>query len=210
MVSCTNLISAKASEATRRQALDHQNHDTYLKYQSSLKALDIQATYYDLEPDYECRNMEQSMAHHRDVNVPQRMNAAAIAQFEEEDDIITINERIAILTLKIAGRPEAHKDLERERSQLYNRKAKRLRAWKLDFIERWWDTSYDEYVSGNDFYERDTTILFDIYKKYLPERTRLREYLFQKKTLDSEAGRQCLEDMITLCNSTERTIYYPG
>lgn len=32
---------AKASQATRGQALNHQNHDTYLKYQSSLKALDI-------------------------------------------------------------------------------------------------------------------------------------------------------------------------
>lgn len=150
------------------------------------------------------------MAHHRDVNVPQKMNAAAIAQFEAEDDVIAINKRISVLTLKIAGNPKAHKDLERERSQLYNRKAKRLRAWKSDFIESWWEASYDEYVSGNDFLERDTTILFDIYKKYLPERARLREHLFKKETLDSQIGRRCLEDMITLCTSTERTVYYPG
>ena len=61
---------AKASEATRGQALDHQNHDTYIKYQSVIKSVDIQASFFDLVPDYECRDMEQSMAHHRDPNAP--------------------------------------------------------------------------------------------------------------------------------------------
>lgn len=42
----------------KRPALDHQNHDTYIKYQSVLKSLDVQALVFDLEPDYECRNME--------------------------------------------------------------------------------------------------------------------------------------------------------
>jgi hypothetical protein len=31
---------------------------------------DVQALLYGLEPDYECRDMEQSMAHHRDPNIP--------------------------------------------------------------------------------------------------------------------------------------------
>lgn len=65
-----NIFAAKASEATCGQALDHQNHNTYLKYQAQLKSLDIQALFYDLAPDYECCDMEQSMAHHQDPNVP--------------------------------------------------------------------------------------------------------------------------------------------
>ncbi|KAA8650193.1 uncharacterized protein ATNIH1004_002874 [Aspergillus tanneri] len=52
-----NKIDPKASEATRGQALDHQNHDTYLKYQAALKSLDVQALFYDLVPDYECRDL---------------------------------------------------------------------------------------------------------------------------------------------------------
>lgn len=65
-------------------------------------------------------------------------------------------------------------------------------------------------MSGNDFSERDSTPLFDIYKKYLPERSRLSENLLKKVTLDSEIGRQCLEDMVTICTSTECAVYYPG
>lgn len=150
------------------------------------------------------------MAHHRDSNAPQKLDAAAIAQFEEEDEIVAMNDRILSLTHKIAGKPEAHPDLTLERSRLYNRKAKRLRAWKLEFVGKWWEKSYDEYVSGNDFLERDTTLLFDIYEKYLPERARLKVNLFKEATLDSEIGRQCLGDMVALCKSTERVVYYPG
>ncbi|KAJ5110588.1 hypothetical protein N7532_001123 [Penicillium argentinense] len=58
------LIITKASEATRGQALNQQNHNTYIKYQSVLKSLDVQALVFDLEPDYECHNIEQSMAYY--------------------------------------------------------------------------------------------------------------------------------------------------
>lgn len=149
------------------------------------------------------------MAHHRDSNVPLQLDAAAIAQFEGEDDIVKMNQRIASLTQQIAGEPEVHKHLTIERSRLYNKKAKRLQAWKADFVRKWWDTSYDEYVAGNDFSERDTTPLFEIHKKYLPERSRLSENIFKETTLDSDVGRQCLEDMVSLCKSTERVVYYP-
>lgn len=83
------------------------------------------------------------------------------------------------------------------------------KAWKKKFIQDWWDSAYDEYISGNDFTERDQTSLFQIFKKYLPERARLREALFQEATLDSIIGRQCLNDMVKLCISTERVAYYP-
>jgi hypothetical protein len=65
-------------------------------------------------------------------------------------------------------------------------------------------------MSRNDFSERDLTPLFDVYKKYLPERSRLSENLLKKATLDSEVSRQCLEDMVTICTSIERAVYYPG
>ncbi|KAJ6127623.1 hypothetical protein N7523_003235 [Penicillium sp. IBT 18751x] len=202
-------IDPKASEATRGQALDHQNHDTYIKYQSSIKSLDIQALFYDLEPDYECRDMEQSMAHHRDPNAPQKLDAAAITEFTEKDEVKEMNEKIALLTSKIAGKPSLHEQLVLERAQLYNKKAKLLEAWKKIFVQRWWESAYEEYVSGNDFSEQDRTPLFDIYKKYVPERARLRELLFTKTTLDSDIGQQCLRDMVALCISTERVAYYP-
>lgn len=207
---CANFHLAKASEATRSQALDHQSHDTYIKYQSVLKSLDIQALFYDLEPDYDCRNMEQSMAHHRDPNAPQKLDAAAVAAFEESDEIKVINERIAYLTSVIAGKPQLYKELAIERAKLHNSKSKHLEAWKKDFIQNWWHSAYDEYISGNQFTERDMTSLFNIYKKYLPERARLRESLFTKTSLDSVIGQQCLEDMVALCISTERVVYYPG
>ncbi|KAJ5641215.1 hypothetical protein N7490_005215 [Penicillium lividum] len=205
-----NMIDPKASEATRGQALDHQNHNTFLKYQSPLKALDIQAVFYDLEPNYECRSMEQSMSHHRDVNVPQKLSAAAIAEFLEREDIIKINQKISSLNYKIDHRPEDHKDLALERAKLYDEKSKLLHNWKAEFVKKWWDASYTEYVAGNDFSERDTTRLFDICRKYMPERDRLSENLFEEATLDSLVGRQCLTDMVALCKSTERVAYYPG
>lgn len=175
-----------------------------------LKSLDIQALFYDLEPDYECRNMEQSMAHHRDPNAPQRLDAAAITAFEEKDEIKAMNQRIASLTSEISRKPQLHEQLAIERAQLYGKKAKCLEAWKKEFIQDWWYSAYDEYISGNQFTERDRTPLFDIYKKYIPERARLRENLFAETSLDSAVGQQWLEDMVALCTSTERVVYYPG
>ncbi|KAJ5235461.1 uncharacterized protein N7469_004629 [Penicillium citrinum] len=205
-----NCIDPKASEATRGQALDHQNHDTYIKYQSVLKSLDIQALVYDLEPDYECRNMEQSMAHHRDPNAPMKLDAASIDAFENTDEIKLINKRIHLLTSQISGQPLMHPDLDAERTSLYSKKSKLRLAWKKNFIQDWWDSAYDEYVSGNEFTERDCTSLFQIFRKYLPERARLRDSLFTDASLDSNIGRQCLDDMVKLCTSTERVVYYPG
>ncbi|KAJ5110853.1 hypothetical protein N7532_001388 [Penicillium argentinense] len=205
-----NRIDPKASEAARGQALDHQNHSTFLKYQSVLKSVDIQSAFYDIEPDYECRDMEQSLAHHRDINMPQRLDAAAITEFTESEEVQSLIQRIRHLTSEISGKPHLHEHLAKERSQLYTRKAKLLAARKSEFIQEWWNSSYEEYVSGNEFTERDRTSLFEIYKKYLPERTRVREALFTETTMDSEIGRACLEDMVTLLfrNREERSIYY--
>ncbi|KAJ5741814.1 hypothetical protein N7533_011223 [Penicillium manginii] len=198
-----NQIDPKASKAARGQALDHQNHSTFLKYQSVLKSVDIQSAFYDIEPDYECRDMEQSLAHHRDINMPQKLDAATITKFTESEEVQSIIQRIRHLTFEISGKPHLYEHLAKERSQLYTRKAKAS-------IQDWWNSSYEEYITGNEFTERDRMSLFEIYKKYLPERARVRELLFTKTTLDSEIGRACLEDMVTLCTSTERVVYYPG
>ncbi|KAJ5600686.1 hypothetical protein N7450_001753, partial [Penicillium hetheringtonii] len=188
-----NCIDPKASEATRGQALDYQNHDTYIKYQSVLKSLDIQALVYDLEPDYECRNIEQSMAHHRDPNAPIKLNTASIDTFENTDEIKDINKRIHFLTSQISDQPLMHPDLDTKRITLYSKKSKLRLAWKKRL-----------------FTERDKTPLFQIFKKYLPERARLRDSLFNKTSLDSNIGRQCLNDIVKLCTNTERMVYYPG
>jgi hypothetical protein len=56
LVDLADLIdTAKATEATHSQALNHQNHNIFLKYQAPLKALNMQAIMYDdIKPDYEC------------------------------------------------------------------------------------------------------------------------------------------------------------
>lgn len=150
------------------------------------------------------------MAHHRDPNAPMKLNAASIDAFENTDEIKDINERIHFLTSQISGQPLMHPDLDAERTTLYSKKSKLRLAWKKSFIEDWWNSAYDEYVSGNEFTERDKTPLFQIFKKYLPERARLRDSLFNKTSLDSNIGRQCLNDMVKLCTNTERVVYYPG
>ncbi|KAJ5783422.1 uncharacterized protein N7518_009099 [Penicillium psychrosexuale] len=57
-------------------------------------------------------------------------------------------------------------------------------------------------MSRNDFSERDLIPLFNVYKKYLPERSYLSENLLKKGSLD--------KDMVTICILRERTVYYPG
>ncbi|KAJ5646833.1 hypothetical protein N7490_003205 [Penicillium lividum] len=76
---------------------------------------------------------------------------------------------------------------------------------KAEFVKKWWDALYTEYIAGNDFSERDIIHLFDIYRKYILERDRLSENLFEEVTLDSF----CLTDMVALYKSTERVAYYP-
>ncbi|CAI7595632.1 unnamed protein product [Penicillium viridicatum] len=205
-----NKIDGRASEATRSQALDHQNPDTFLKYQSALKALDVQASFYDLEPDFECRDMEQSMAHHRDPNAPISLNAAAREAFSQSEEIALIDAEIVLLTEQISGKPKDHPELDAKRTKLYSTKANKLQARKSSFISAWWDASYDAYMAGNEFEEHDKTCVFEILEKYIPQRARLDKSLFTETTLDSVIGRQCLLDMIHLCQDTERVAYYPG
>jgi hypothetical protein len=154
--------------------------------------------------------MEQSMAHHRDPNIPRHLNAASICDFERDEEVIALNESIAELTKQIGKQPDTHKSLALERCRLYSKKAKKLEVKRSEFVKEWWDASYDEYIAGNDFTEYDATCLFDIYRKYMPQRSRLRDSLFRKMSLDCDEGRQCLEDMVALCTSTERVAYYPG
>ncbi|KAJ5110978.1 hypothetical protein N7532_001513 [Penicillium argentinense] len=121
--------------------------------------------------------MEQSLAHHRDINMPQRLDAVTITEFTESEEVQSLIQRIRHLTSEISGKPHLHEHLAKERSQLYTRKAKLLAARKSEFIQEWWNSSYEEYVSGNEFTERDRTSLFEIYKKYLPERTRRQQWI---------------------------------
>jgi hypothetical protein len=86
----TKNYSAKASEAARTQALDHQNPNTFFKYQSTLKQLDIGACFWNEEADYESHAMVQSMAHHRDTNSPCKMDAAAITKIETDSEMLEI------------------------------------------------------------------------------------------------------------------------
>jgi hypothetical protein len=201
---------AKASEAARTQALDHQNANTFFKYQSTLKQLDIGACFWNEEADYESHATEQSMAHHRDTNSPCKVDAAAVAEIETDSEMLEIYQKIDELTRRIASRPHENSLLAAERAVWYNKAAKKRRAKKQEFIKTWWTTSYDEYVAGNSFDERDTTNLFDIYRKYMPERDRLSKNLFTETPIHSDIGRQCLQDMLRLITSHERVAYYPG
>ncbi|KAF7137127.1 hypothetical protein CNMCM5793_007191 [Aspergillus hiratsukae] len=178
-----NAIDANASQAARSQALDHQNPDTFLKYQSKFKRVDVQASFWNLKPDYECLEMEESMAHHRDTNVPQRLDAAATAQVENDAEMKEIYCRIDDITQQIGGKPDEHENLALEREKLYTKAAKKRRAKKAEFIDNWWRSSYDEYIAGNEFGEQDPTCLFDICRKYMPERARLRDNLFAKVSI---------------------------
>jgi hypothetical protein len=205
-----NWFTAKASEAARTQAMDHQNPDTFKKYQSKVKQIDLGACFWNEEPDHGSHAIEESMIHHRDPNVPQKLDAATVVEVENNPIMMGIYQQVDILNRKIAGDPDKHEDLVAERAKLYNKAAKLRRAKKGEYIENWWKTSYDEYILGNEFTERDTTDLFDIRRKYMPERARLRENLFQQVPIHSELGRQCLYDMLNLIKSEERVAYYPG
>ncbi|OJD27436.1 hypothetical protein ACJ73_01164 [Blastomyces percursus] len=77
-----NAIDPNASRETRGQALDHTNPETFLKYQSKIKAVDIQPSLWGLEPNLECLEMERSMAYHRDTNVPQQLSSIATTELE--------------------------------------------------------------------------------------------------------------------------------
>ncbi|EAW19291.1 uncharacterized protein NFIA_092520 [Aspergillus fischeri NRRL 181] len=72
------------------------------------------------------------MAHHRDPNVPLRLDAATLFEFEHDEEIVSLNARIADLSRRIAGQPSIHKSLAEERSRLYTQKAKKLRAKRSD------------------------------------------------------------------------------
>ena len=45
-----------------------------------------------------------------------------------------------------------------KRTLLYGKKAKKLKAKQLQFITEWWETSYDKYITGNNFLGCDTNL----------------------------------------------------
>ena len=150
------------------------------------------------------------MSHHRDPNVPQQLDAAALSKVEDMKEMKDIYHNVAELTRTIAKAPHEHQDLVCERARLYTKAAKIRRAKRAEFIKDWWESCYDVYIAGNEFEDRDSTNLLDIYCKYLPERERLRSHLFTKASLHSEIGRQCLHDMVNICRSREKVAYYPS
>lgn len=109
----------------------------------------------------------------------------------------------------MAGRLQDFDSLAKERTRLYNKAAKMKRGVFKQYIAEWRELSYDQHLEGK-ITERDPTCLFDIYRKYIPERSRLREHLFTEASIHSDIGRQCLQDMVNICTSTERVAYYPG
>ncbi|OJD26824.1 hypothetical protein ACJ73_01791 [Blastomyces percursus] len=197
----TSNAIARESRETRGQALDHQDPETFLQYQSRVKAVDIQAAFWDLEPNLGCLEMERSMAHHRDTNVSTHLSAMAIGEVENDPEMIDLKHRIADLTSRIDGRPQDHSDLVSERSKLYTQAAKKRRTKLKEFIKKWWESSFSEYIAGSEFAEQDPTCLFHIHRKYIPERSRLRDNLFTEASIHSDVGRQCLQDMVSLCVS---------
>ncbi|OJD24335.1 hypothetical protein ACJ73_04303 [Blastomyces percursus] len=205
-----NKVDSSESRETRGQALDHQDPETFLQYQSRVKAVDIQAAFWDLEPNLGCLEMERSMAHHRDTNVPKHLSAMAIGEVENDPEMIDLKHKIADLTSRIDGRPQDHSDLVSERSKLYTQAAKKRRTKLKEFVKKWWESSYSEYIAGSEFAEQDQTCLFHIYRKYMPERSRLRDNLFTEASIHSDVGRQCLQDMVSLCVSEKSVAYYPG
>ncbi|KAA8647891.1 uncharacterized protein ATNIH1004_006593 [Aspergillus tanneri] len=89
---------------------------------------DIQATYWNIDPDYECLEIEESMAHHRDPNAPQKLDAAALAEIENDKEMIDLYQRIDNLTKAIDGRPKEHSELVSQREKLYTKAAKKRRT----------------------------------------------------------------------------------
>ncbi|KAJ5475418.1 hypothetical protein N7539_007705 [Penicillium diatomitis] len=209
-----NTINSKVSDASRGQALGQKDTKSFLSYQSDVKDVDIQACVFNLQPNFECRDMERSMSNHRDTNVPTQVSAAALKEFNRRPDIVELNRQIEDLSAKISLRPTLNPSLTGERAKLYGRKAKALQCFKKQYVEEWWSSSNDRYTKrdedGNNCPYRDTTPIFDIYRKYVSERSRLSENLFKEANVDSEIGRQCLEDMLSICKSVARVAYYPG
>ncbi|KAJ5521639.1 hypothetical protein N7527_005754 [Penicillium freii] len=140
----TEVLTAKLLKG--RDAIGLKTSCVYIEFEEALQIRST-ALFYDLEPNYEYRDIEQSISYYRDSN-------------------------------EIARKLEENRDLVFKRAWLYNKKAKRLLAYKRDFIKNW-----------NDFSERDLIPLFDVYKKYLLERSYLSENLLKKGSLDSELSR---------------------
>jgi hypothetical protein len=64
------------------------------------------------------------MIHHWDPNVPQKLDAASVAEVERDPQMIAIYQQIDILNQKIGGNPHGHVELVAERAKLYNQAAK--------------------------------------------------------------------------------------
>lgn len=88
------------------------------------------------------------MAHHRDPNVPLHLDAAAIIEFEHDEEVVALNRRISELTDQIGGEPDLHKSLAAELSRLYTKEARKLQAKRDAFIAQWWKSCYDDILPG--------------------------------------------------------------
>jgi hypothetical protein len=75
------------------------------------------------------------MIHHRDPNVPQKLDAMTVVEVENDPIMMGIYQQVDILNRKIAGDPDKHEDLVAERAKLYNKAAKLRHAKKGEFIE---------------------------------------------------------------------------
>jgi hypothetical protein len=94
--------------------LDHQNPNTFFKYQSNVKQLDIGACFWNKEADLESLVVEESMAHHHNINSPCKLDTAAVAKIKNNPETIKIYQKVYKLNQKIAEQPYKYKHLARE------------------------------------------------------------------------------------------------
>ena len=144
--------------------------------------------------------------------LPQRERRKIAAASSEERN--RLDKELQLINIKISqNRDEL--SLKSERSAIYVKRKEIFRKGLQNHRKEYETYRYDEEVdrqlrSEISILDHVSTSRFAILRRFLPERNRLADSLFEPTKLRSIAGQQILCDLLSLCSKGKSTLFRPG
>ncbi|KAL2810637.1 hypothetical protein BDW59DRAFT_155623, partial [Aspergillus cavernicola] len=194
----------KYSQAARMKHASHIDPRTFGRsYAHPVCEVDGPASYLNIATRHEHIQNRRSMGIHRNPNLWQSLPAKAEFEFQEREDVMALDEELAILNTQLtkAESPETVHEIQsqqrRVRSQkdkLYLEELKRQRGLQVGIQKG----SIDEQT------------LFHYRRRAMPERDLLARILPTKATLRSIEGREAMKALEVICKQGDRVAYRSG
>ncbi|GFF77413.1 hypothetical protein IFM53868_02081 [Aspergillus udagawae] len=194
----------KYSQTARMKHASHTEARTFGRsYAHPVCEVDGPATYLNIASRQEHIQNRRSMGIHRNPNLWQSLPAKAEFEFQEREDVVTLDTEITFLSAQLAkadSQETAHQ-IHLQRRRVQNQKDKVY----LEELKR--QREVQQGTQTGSVYEQT---LFHYRRRAMPERDLLAQILPTRSTIRSSAGREAMKALETICSQYHPVTYRSG